>query len=121
MSGPGLYLFAGAFLYWISGELRKISIKHKSVGPCHPIMARSDSPGRRIIGMAAKGKRGSQEETIEQITQSKLQVRLIVYAAGIIASARLTNSLTCFRCSARRSILYYDLNDGCILLHDLPR
>lgn len=84
MSGPGLYLFAGAFLYWISGELRKISIKHKSTGPCHPIMARSDGPGRRIIGMAAKGKKGSPEETIQQITQSKLQAQLILYAVVII-------------------------------------
>lgn len=58
MSSLGLYLFAGAFLYWIPGELRKISIKHKSLGPCHPIMARSNGPGRRIIGMQAKGKKG---------------------------------------------------------------
>lgn len=82
MSSPGLYLFAGAFLYWIPVELRKISIKHKSAGPCHPIMARSNGPGHRIIGMGDKrGKRDGPVKTIVQIAQSKLQVQLIVYAA----------------------------------------
>lgn len=45
MSGLELYLFAGAPLYWISRELRKISIKHKSAGPCHPIMVEIGCPG----------------------------------------------------------------------------
>lgn len=47
MSDPELYLLAGAPLYRILGELRKISIKHKSAVPCHPIMARSVAPGVR--------------------------------------------------------------------------
>jgi len=45
MSSLELYLFASMHLYWILGELRKISIKHKSAGPCHPIMAEIGCPG----------------------------------------------------------------------------
>lgn len=63
MSEPGIISACRcAPLYWISRELRKISIKHKSAGPCHPIMARSVAPGRGVIGTKAGGRVSKREK-----------------------------------------------------------
>lgn len=66
MSCPGIISVRRTVrLYWIPGELRKISIKHKSLGPCHPIMARDRSgPGRRIIGIVERKEGRNRWKTI---------------------------------------------------------